>query len=196
MAKIGFEHIVAAKLNLEEAKSAESAKYTEAREIGPSAVFSGSPTSADVKDYGDDRQLETDVSVTGGSLSAELNEPTMENEAWMLGHTYTDEGGMVRNTNDIPPFLGIGFVGKSKRDNKVIYRAKIYLKAQFKEPNDEHSTKQENITFSHTTIEGNLFQLENGDWKIEKEFTKLDDAKGFVDTFLGLAETTGEDTGA
>ena len=82
--------------------------------------------------------------------------------------------------------VGVGFVGKSKgSDNKVVHKAIIYLKAQFKEATDEYSTKQENITFSHSTMEGNLYYLENGDWKDEKTFDTLEEAKAYVDTTLG-----------
>lgn len=191
MAKIGFEYVVAGELDESVSKDAETAKYKNAREIGPAAKANGSPTTSDVKDYGDDHAVETDVSVTGGAVSLELNEPTLENEAWILGHKYAENGGMIRNANDIPPFVGIGFVGKSRRDNKTVFKTKIYLKAQFKEPNDENQTKQENITFSHTTMEGNLYQLENGDWKKEQEYTTLDAAKAALDTFFGLTTGTG-----
>lgn len=193
MAKIGFEYIAAAELDTTVSKSADTAKYTNGREIGPGANINGSASANDVKDYGDDRTLLTDVSVTGGTISAELNEPTLENEAWMLGHNYSEEDGLLRNTEDIPPYLGVGFVGKA-RSSKVagiIYRAKIYLKTQFKEPGDDNATRQETTTFSHTTMEGNIFQLENGDWKKEQEFTTLAEAKAFVNTFLCITEATG-----
>lgn len=189
MAKIGFEYIVAGKLDTDVSTSASAAVYTETREIGPGANVNGSPTSSDVKDYGDDRTVATDVSVTGGTLSLELNEPSMANEAWILGHTIDADGAMLRNSNDIPPYVGIGFVGKSRQlDNTTGYRAKIYLKAQFKEPNDENATKQESVTFSHTTMEGNLFQLENGDWKLDKLFETLAEAKAYVAKILCLSD--------
>lgn len=189
MAKVGFEYVAAAKLNDAVSTSKETAKYSEGREIGPAANFNGTPTSSDVKDYGDDRTLETDTSVTGGTLSLELNEPTMENEAWILGHRYEDgTGGMLRNVNDIAPYLGVGCVGKSKRNGALVFRAKIYLKTQFRVPNDENATKQDQTTFNHTTMEGNIFQLKNGDWKDEKEFTTLDEAKEYINTTLNITE--------
>lgn len=187
MAKVGFEYIAAALLDTSASVSAATAKYTDGKEIGPAANVNGTPSVADVKDYGDDNVQETDTSVTGGTISLELNEPTMENEAWLLGHTWAESTGMVRNANDVAPYVGVGFIGKSKRANKLVYKAKIYLKAQFKEPNDDNATKQESVTFSHTTMEGNLFQLKNGDWKVEKECDSLADAKKFVDTTLGIA---------
>lgn len=190
MAKVGFEYIMAGLLDTSVSVSAATATYTDAREIGPGANVNGSPTSSDVKDYGDDRTVETDVSVTGGTLFLELNEPTMENEAWILGHSIDADGAMIRNTNDISPYVGIGFVGKSRRDGVTIYRTKIYLKAQFKEPSDENATKQESVTFNHTTMEGNLFQLENGDWKKDAEYETLAEAKAAIDTFFGVSEAT------
>nr|DAH91738.1 MAG TPA: tail tube protein [Caudoviricetes sp.] len=186
MAKIGFEYIVAAKLDPAHAADKKTVKYTGAMEIGPGAQVNGNPTTSDVKDYGDDRVVETDTSVTGGTISLELNEPTMEVDAFLLGHTVDEtKKSMTRNVNDIAPYVGVGFVGKSKRNGARVYKAKIYLKAQFKEANDENSTKQENVTFSHTTLEGNMYALENGDWKDEKEFDTLDEAKAYVDTTLG-----------
>ena len=184
MAKIGFEYIVAAKLDAELSKSLQTAKYSDMREIGPGASVTGTPSSSDVKDYGDDRVVETDVSVTGGTLNLELNEPTQENEAWLLGHAYSADSGVVRNTGDIPPYVGIGFVGKSMKNHKTVFKAKVYLKTQFKEPSEEYQTRQDNTTFNHTTLEGNMFQLENGDWKSDNEFTTLDDAKKFIHAIL------------
>lgn len=184
MAKVGFEYVVAGELKSGTGTSLTAARYSDMKEIGPAAALNITPTSSDVKDYGDDRTVETDVSVTGGTISLELNEPTLVNEAWLLGHKYEESTGMIRNTSDIPPYVGIGFVGKSRRDGKTVYKAKVYLKAQFKEASDENATKQESVTFNHTTMEGNLFELENGDWKVEKEFTTLAEAKTFLSTTL------------
>lgn len=189
MAKVGFEYIVAAKLDTTTSVSKETAKYTEARVIGPAANVNFTINTNDAKDFGDDNVVETDVSPTGGTASLELNEPTMQNEAWMLGHTVTEDNGMVRNANDIPPYVGIGFVGKSIRSHKMIYKAKIYLKAQFKEPNDENATKQDSVTFTHTTMEGNLFVLQNGDMKAENEFETLTEAKAYVNKILGFTDS-------
>ncbi len=53
---------------------------------------------------------------------------------------------------------------------EAVFKAKVYLKVQFKEPNDENATKQDTVTFTHTTLEGNLYTLQNGDMKAENEF--------------------------
>ncbi|MCD8124273.1 MAG: hypothetical protein LUE23_04440 [Lachnospiraceae bacterium] len=198
MAKIGFEYIVAAKLDETTSTSLATLTYTDAREIGPGATASGSPSSADVKDYGDDRVVLTDTSFTGGTMSLELNEPTLENEAWMLGHELTEDGGMVCREDDVAPYLGVGFVGKSKKENdSIIYRAKIYVKAQFKEPTDENSTKQDTVNFTHTTMEGNLFKLDSDTdkiWKLVKDFSTLTEAKAYVDEVLCMDSSAADDS--
>ena len=190
MAKIGFEYIVAAKLDTEASVSKATAKYTEARVIGPAANANFNINTSDVKDYGDDNVVETDVSPTGGTASLELKEPTMKNEGWLLGHTVTEDDGMVRNANDIPPYVGIGFVGKSVRAHEAVFKAKVYLKVQFKEPNDENATKQDTVTFTHTTMEGNLYTLQNGDMKAENEFKTLAEAKAYVNKILGVTDSS------
>lgn len=185
MAKIGMEYVVSGLLT--EAEDG-TPSYAEGRYWGPSSTFNGTPTANDVKDFGDDRTVETDTSVTGGTLAVELNERTLELEAFLLGHNYEKEKKEMKcNQNDVAPFLGTGAVGKSKRDNKIVYVAKFYYKTQFKNPNDENSTKQENTTFNHTNLEGNIFTLPNGDWKEETEFDSLKEAKKWLDTKVGIA---------
>lgn len=185
MAKIGMEYIVIGELD-PKATSAATATYTKGRYLGPASTFNGSPTANDVKDYGDDRTVETDTSVTGGTLSVELNERTAEVYCQMLGHKKSEDGEVLANTEDIAPFLGIGAVGKSRRDGKTKYTGKFYYKTQFREPNDENATKQESTSFTHTTLEGSLYQLQNGDWKAEQEFDDLSAAKAWLDQKVGI----------
>ena len=189
MAKIGMEYVVSGKLT-EAADGTPS--YTGGKYWGPASGFNGNPTANDAKDYGDDRVVETDTSVTGGTLSVELNESTLELEAFLLDHTYeAEKKQMISNQNDVAPFLGTGAVGKSKRDNKIIYKGKFYYKTQFKNPNDENGTKQESATFNHTTLEGSIFTLPNGDWKEEQEFDTLEAAKAWLNGKVGIAAVEG-----
>ncbi len=178
MAKIGFEYIIAAELK--SGTSAANAIYNAYKEVGTGASCNIAPTANDVKDYGDDRTVATDTSVTGGTVSLELNEPTLEIEAFLLGHTYDSTAkSMLRNAeSDVDPYVGMGFIGKSVNEaNEKIYKVKAIYKAQFKEANDDNTTKQESTTFNHTTLEGNLFKLENGDWSYVAQYETLADAK-------------------
>ena len=189
MAKIGFEYTVIGKLS-EDTDGTPS--YSDSMYMGPNAAFNVTVNSNDVKDYGDDRVVETDTSVIDGTISVEHNELTLEQEAYMLGHTLGTSGQIVYNDTDEAPFLGIGIVGKSKRSGSRVYTAKVYYKTQFREPSDENATKQDSTTFTHTTLEGNMYTLKNGDWKTAQEFTSLSDAKDFLDELFGVEAETGE----
>ena len=186
MAKIGLDYVAVAKLAAG-ATSAATATYTDGKYMGTSAGLTGNVTSNDVKDYGDDRTVETDTSFQSGSLSWEKNDIEDEDYAYLLGHTYdSTEKTVLANADDIAPYVGVGVVGKSKRSGSYVYVAKIYLKVQFHEPNDENATKQDTVAFAHETIEGNVFELPNGDWKEQKSFETLAAAQAFVDTKLGI----------
>ena len=189
MAKIGFEYTVIGKLS-EDTDGTPS--YSDSKYMGPNTAFNVTVNSNDVKDYGDDRVVETDTSVIDGTVSVEHNELTLEQEAYLLGHTLGTSGQIVYNDTDEAPFLGIGIVGKSKRSGSRVYTAKVYYKTQFREPSDENATKQDSTTFTHTTLEGNMYTLKNGDWKTAQEFTSLSDAKDFLDELFGVEAETGE----
>lgn len=178
MAKIGMEYVVSAKLS----EAGDTATYADGKYWGPTSSINVSPNVNDVKDYGDDRVVETDTSVTNAGISVELNENTLELEAFLLGHTYEKEKKELScSVNDIAPFVGTGFVGKSKNNGKVVYRGVWLTKCQFKSPNDDNSTKQESTTFNHTTFEGTAYYLKSGVWREKAEFDTLEEAKAWLD---------------
>lgn len=228
MSKIGLEYVKVGKLV--SGTSAASATYTDPRYLGTSAGFTGNVAANDVKDFGDDRTVETDNSVTGGTLSWEKNDLTEENLAYLLGHeenatytltsdtdivegkTYYTRSGegtsqspyvytpvaspvktsidtyyeltaleIIANADDVAPFIGVGVIGKAKRNGVYKYIAKFYYKTQWHEPNDEHATSTDTTTFNHDTIEGALLLLDNGDWKAQETFDTLSAAKTWVD---------------
>ena len=188
MAKTGFLYVCAAELKEDESG------YQNGRYLGPSAAFNITVTSADVKDYGDNGVVETDTSVTGGTIALEINEMLNETNAFLLGHEVAEETGtLVCRQEDIAPMVGIGAVGTSRRNNANVYTAKLYKKAQFKEPNDENSTKQENTTFGHSSLEGNMFVPANGVWKEQQEFDSLTEAKEWLNEKLAVSTITTED---
>ena len=192
MAKVGFEYVAMGKMTADTDTSLSAVQYTEGIYMGPNAAFNFTPNANDVKDYGDDRVVETDTSVIDGTISVEHNELTMEQEAYMLGHTVAEAAQdspahIVSNADDVAPYLGIGFVGKSKRSGAMKYTAKFYPKCQFREPNDENSSKQDSTTFNHTNLEGNMFTLQNGDWRDSAEFDTLATAKTWINGKVGIS---------
>lgn len=186
MAKIGMEYIVSGLLTEGEDGTPS---YKKGRYWGPASTFSMTPTSSDVKDYGDDRVCATDISVNEIALSIELNENSLELESFLLGHQYDAEAKEMRSgRDDIAPYVCVGCVGKSIRDNKMVYRAIFLYKVQVKQPTDDYSTKQETTSFNHSTYEGTAFAIgdEKGSLSIKKEFETLEAAKAWLDTQAGV----------
>ena len=187
MAKKGLRYVAVGKL-ADGATSGATATYTDSKYMGTSAGLTGNISANDVKDYGDDRVVETDTSFQSGTLSWEKNELADEDYAYILGHTYdSTEKTVLANADDIAPYIGLGVVGVSSVDNEDKYLAKFYYKCQFHEPNDENTTKQDSVTFSHTTIEGNVFTLKNGDWRMQKSFDTEAAAIAWVNGLLSIS---------
>lgn len=165
----------------------EGGTYKDGKYLSPVASFNGSPTKSNVKDFGDDRIVETDNAVTGGTLSVELNNDDDELYTFLLGHEAAKEGGeIIHNADDTAPFVGVGAIGQS--GNKWV--VKFYNKVQFSEPNDDNSTRQENTTFNHVTLEGEILIPEDGNWKRRKTFDTLAEAKTYLNGIVGITAQT------
>lgn len=159
--------------------------FSGGKHLSPAAAISGSANTSDVKDYGDDRVVETDKSVTGGTLTVELNHDEDEIYTMLLGHT-KNENLISHNVDDVAPFVGVGCVGQSGSK----WTAKIYTKVQFAEPADENNTKEESVQFNHITLEGDILIPEDGIWKMRQTFDTFALAKAWIDEKLSVTTTT------
>lgn len=189
MAKVGMEYVVSGILTESEAGVAS---YAEGRYWGPASSFNITPNANDVTDYGDDRAVETDTSVNNVAVTVELNENTLELESILLGHQYNAESKtMTSSRDDIAPWIGLGCVGKSMKDSKVVYRAIFLCKVQMRDPSDENTTKTETTSFNHSTYEGTAYALGDakGTLTIKAEFETLDEAKSFLNEKVGISKS-------
>ena len=154
MAKKGIEYVVFGKLQA-------NGTYKDGKRLSPAAAFNGSATKSNVKDYGDNRTVETDNSVTGGTLTVELNDDTDEIYTYLLGNTQATDGEeIVSNADDIAPYVGVGAIGMS--GTKFV--AKFYNKVQFSEPNDDNRRRR-------------------------KTFATREEAKAYLNKIVGITET-------
>lgn len=180
MAKTGIKKVYVGKWSAE-------GTYSEGKKLGTTAGFNGNPNANDAVDYGDNGAQETDKSVTGGTVSLEQNELTLEEKSMLLGHGLDEsKKELVYNVNDVAPYVGIGAIGTSRRSGANVFVGKFYKKVQFGEPNDENSTKQETTTFGHDSIEGTILIPEDGIWKEEGEFAKESEAEAWLKKKVGI----------
>lgn len=148
MAKIGVRKMFYAIFSADDT-------YTGCKKFGKISTFNFTPTSSNVKDYGDDVVAEVSNELQGGTLSIEANQLTLEERGTLLGHDYTN-GVLTVAADDQAPYVGVGAIAVELASGVKQYAAKWYNKLMFREPNDENSTKQENVSFAHTTIEADV----------------------------------------
>ena len=185
MAKKGIRYAVFATRTEAESNGTVTVTYSGGKVLSPVAGYNGSMNKTDAKDYGDDHVVDTDKTVTGGTLAVELNEDNDDIYTMLLGHTKDTEGKIIYNADDEAPYVGSGAIGKS--GSKWV--AKFYKKVKFAEPNDENSTKQESTTFGHVNLSGDIIIPEDGEWKLRETFDTLDAAKTWLNTLVGITTT-------
>lgn len=184
MAKTGIRYAVFAEAT---EASDGTITYSNGKCLSPVAGFNGSINQSNGKDYGDDRVVATDNTVTGGTLTVELNEDNDDIYTMLLGHavasgTGADPAIQYKDT-DVAPFIGTGAIGRS--GDKWV--GKWYTKVQFHEPADDNATAQENITFGHVTLEGDILIPANGLWKERETFDTLTAAKTWLNGKAGIS---------
>lgn len=178
MARVGLKYIVSAKLK------DDGATYDAGFVVGKAMKASVTTETNDVKLYADDGVGESDKSFKSGKISLGVDDLINKVYCDLLGHKHTPGSEsepanpelVVASANDISPFVGVGFYGKVVRSGKVSYIAKWLKKVQFAEPADESETKGETIAYQSPTIEGDVFALDNGEWKEQAEFKNEADA--------------------
>lgn len=186
MSKVGLEYAVFSQATV---ANDGTITYGTGKWISPAAAYNGTINTSDGKDWGDDRVVATDSGVTGGTVNVELNHEEDDIYVYLLGHTKAANGNEITfNVNDTAPYVGTGFVGKTRKGNATTYKAKWYALVQFREPNDENSTKQESPNFSHTTLEGEIVIPENGEWKKQETFDTLAAAKAWLNELANITE--------
>lgn len=188
MAKVGMEYTVSGILT---EGSDGTPSYASGRYWGAASSFNLTPSASEVTDYGDDRAVETDASVNTIGVSVELNENTLELESILLGHTYNSSTKeMTTSRDDIAPWIGLGCIGKSMRNNELVYRGIFLYKVQMRDPSDENTTKQDTTTFNHSTYEGTAYALGDatGKLNIKKEFDTLEAAKTWLNGLVSITD--------
>lgn len=136
----------------------------------------------DAKLFADDGLAESDTSFAGGSVTMGIDEDDLTTMAALLGHTIS-EGEMVRNAEDVAPYVGLGRIVTKMVNGAYKYKVEILYKVKFAEPSQENNTKGESIEFGTTEIEGTVNALANGDWSKAKQF----DTKEAAITYLEAA---------
>ena len=184
MAKKGLKHVVFA-------EKTTAGSYTDGIRISPAVRVSLNLNKAEGKDYGDDVVVDSESSVTGGTMEVELNHDEDEIYTYLLGHekdTTTNE--IDFNVNDSPKAVGAGYIQPASMAGGNKWIAEWVTEVKFSDPNEEANTKTDSVSFVHTTLSGDIIVQDDGQWKTRKVFDTAAAAIAWVEEKAGGNVTT------
>lgn len=189
MAKIGLTNIWWAKLT--EAEDG-APTYDGAKTFGKAVSCKVSVTNNDATLYAEDALAESDKSFNSASVTLGVADDDDTVFAPILGHTVTEAtegkgGEMVRNANDVAPYIGLGRVITKMVNGAMKYKGEFLYKVKFSEPSQEDQTKGEKVDFKTPEIEGSAASLANGNWSAAQTFDTKDAAVAWVKEKLKAA---------
>ena len=183
MAKIGLNNFRYAILT-EGANG--TASYGGAKKPAKAISCSVNITNNSATLYADDVLAESDTSFQSGTVTMGIDDEDIETMAELLGHTVTSNE-MVRNANDVAPYVGLGRVIVKMINGAYKYKVEFLCKVKFSEPSQDDSTKGESLEFGTSEIEGMVSALSNGDWSKTKVFDTQELAIAYLEQLCGAS---------
>ena len=184
MAKIGLNNFRFGTLT-EAADGTPS--YGAAQTPGAAVSCSVEVTNNDAKLFADDALQESDTSFSGGTVTMGIDREDQATMAALLGHTIGADGVMVRSTNDVAPYVGLGRIARVMVNNVLKFKVEFLNKVKFSEPSQSETTKGETVEFGTYELTGTIAALANGEWSDTKTFDELADAKSYLLSKFGTA---------
>ena len=151
-------------------------------------------TNNDAKLFADDGLAESDTSFSNGTVTAGVDEDDDVTQARLLGHTISQDGEMIRNANDVAPYVGWGRVIRKMVNGVIKHKVEFLYKVKFSEPSQDDNTKGENLTFATSQYQGIVSTLANGDWSKTETFDTHQEAINYLESLLGGTPPTVEYT--
>lgn len=133
--------------------------------------------------YADNSLTESDYSFNKGTLTLTVSDDDDAVLAALLGRTIdptTKE--VIRTTEDVAPFVGVGRVITKLVSGAYKYKAEFLAKVKFKEPAPEDKTKGASVEFGTVDLEGTIAALPNKKWSKSATFDTKAAAEAYIDT--------------
>lgn len=154
---------------------------------------------ATAKLYGDNRLVDADNSITGGSITMGTTYVSVAARKMMLGEENfnTATGSQtqeIHTVDDATPYVGCGFVIKKKEGGSTGFEAYWYWKVQFA-MDDSYETKGENVNFGTPELKGEMLLVApkadlKGSIRKYAEFTTEAAAVAWVKAMAGVSSST------
>lgn len=176
MAKVGLKDFLYAKLTESEDGGAT---YGEAKKPGKAISCKVNVSTNSASLYADDVLAESDISFQSGTATIGVDDDDLETQADLLGHEYSTEDGIIRNSNDIAPYVGLSRIITKIKDGVKGYKVEFIKKVKFGEPSQDDATRGQSLEFGTVELEGAISTLKDGTWSRAKTFKTYEEAVQF-----------------
>lgn len=185
MAATGLKNIYVAKLT----ETGDVVTYEAPKKIAQAITANITPNVETATLYGDDRAVETEETLADISVEISITDLSIEDYAFLLGATVDENGGITDSTNNVAPYVALGFEIPLTKGGKRLY---WYYKGKFQIPSSEHTTKQGTTEFQTPTLAATFLPREDGKWRYRLDATEAN--KAIADAWF--TEVQEEPTGA
>ena len=181
MAKIGLNNFRYSKLT----ESGDGkATYDGAKKPAKAISCKVDISNNDASLYADDVLAESDTSFQKGSVTVGIDNEDVQVMADILGHTVSEGGELVRNANDVAPYVGFGRIVTKMVNGAYKYKVEFLHKVKFSEPSQDDETKGESVSFSTTELAGTVATLADGTWSKTKTFDTKTEAVKYLEGLM------------
>lgn len=162
--------------------------YGVAKMPGHAISFKCDISSNSAKLYGDNVLIESDTSFQSGSCTMGIDKDDIETMSDLLGHRIVTDGTgdtatktLVRNADDVAPYVGVGRILTLVINNVKKYKVEFLHKVKFAEPSQDNATKGESVEFGTYELTGDVSALANGDWSKSQVFATRAEAVTYLE---------------
>lgn len=183
MAKIGFRYAYWAKAT--EAQDG-TITYDTPKNIGKAVSGNLQWTKSSGEFYADDELAEKIDDVIGGEYDMDVDNVELEDQAEMLGSTYTAAGGFVTNKDDSAPFAGLAGIRVLRWKGEYYYEPYFFPKTQANVVDESDNTKTNSPSFGTKPLNFTLYPDGNGDVRKINRYSTEADALAYINACFGV----------
>ncbi len=191
MAFVGLLYAVAAPIQTE--ADGQAITYGKGQVIGGMMTAEISYTRNSNPLYADDRVMEEDNSITGGTIKMGVDDVNDDARVMMLGDVKEGDAGeeVYHETGESAPYVGTGYIRVRRKDNKTNYIAYWVHKAIFGIGTESAKTKGQSIEWQTPTLEGSIMGVKNNAalqtrFRERSTFTKESEARAWLNKKAGI----------
>ena len=191
MAFVGLLYAVAAPIQTE--ADGQAITYGKGQVIGGMMTAEISYTRNSNPLYADDRVMEEDNSITGGTIKMGVDDVNDDARVMMLGDVKEGDAGeeVYHETGESAPYVGTGYIRVRRKDNKTSYIAYWVHKAIFGIGTESAKTKGQNIEWQTPTLEGSIMGVKNNAemqtrFRERRTFARESEARAWLNKKAGI----------